>query len=464
MKRGKSTDIVVCDLGLSFDPVGTRVPLRFGSETVTEVSFARVRMQVETRGGGRAEGWGESPLNVGWAWPSALLSYRERSARLEAFCRELAEAWLRSAEYGHPIELGHRFIEDQLCGVRTRFEARRCSAPADELPWLASLICAAPFDIALHDAFGRANGLPTYRTYGPEYMSSDLSAYFEGGASAQRFAGRYPVQYLCAKPPRRIPVWHLVAGADALRTEELTGDEPDDGYPVTLEQWLRRDGPMFLKIKLCGVDWDWDYSRLLESGEIGRAYGSPGLSADFNCMVSDGEYVPSLLERLRRGAPQVYDVLRYVEQPFAVDLHTHDPAAIQAIAAHKPVFIDESADTWRSVARSHELGWTGVALKTCKTQTGALLALAWAKEAGMELVVQDLSNARLAQIPHVLLAAHAGIELGVESNGMQFYPAASATEARIHPGLYRRHAGMLDLASLSGPGFGYRLEEFALRL
>ena len=464
MKRGKSTDIRVRDVRLSFNPIKMRVPLRFGSETVTEVRFARVRMQVETRGGWRAEGWGESPLNVGWAWPSALLSYRERSARLDAFCGELAEAWLRSAEYGHPIELGHRFIEDRLCGLRTRFEARWDSAPEDELPWLAALICAAPFDIALHDAFGRANDLPTYRTYGSEYMSSDLSAYFEGAACAQRFAGRYPVHYLRSRPPRRIPVWHLVGGADALRPEDLTGEEPDDGYPVTLEQWLRRDGPMFLKIKLRGVDWDWDYNRLLASGEIGRAFGSPGLSADFNCTVGDGEYVPSLLERLRRGAPQVYNALRYVEQPFAVGLHTHDPAAIQAIAAHKSLFIDESADTWRSVARSHELGWTGVALKTCKTQTGALLALAWAKESGMELVVQDLSNARLAQIPHVLLAAHAGIELGVESNGMQFYPEASVTEARIHPGLYRRQAGMLDLGSIAGPGFGYRIEELTLRL
>lgn len=464
MKRGKPTDVVVRDLELSFDPVRMRVPLRFGSETVTEVSFARVRMQVETRRGRCAEGWGESPLNVGWAWPSALLSYRERSARLEAFCGELAGAWLESAEYGHPMELGHRFIEDRLGGLRARFEARRDVAPGDELPWLASLICAAPFDIALHDAFGRANGLPTYRTYGPEYMSSDLSAYFEGAASAQRFAGRYPAQYLRPKPPRRIPVWHLVGGADALRTEELTGEEPDDGYPVTLEQWLRRDGPMFLKIKLRGTDWDRDYDRLLASGELGRAFGCPGLSADFNCTVSDGEYVPRLLERLRRDAPRAYGALRYIEQPFAVDLRTHDPAAIQAIAAHKPVFIDESADTWRSVARAHELGWTGVALKTCKTQTGALLALAWAKEAGMELVVQDLSNARLAQIPHVLLAAHAGIELGVESNGMQFYPEASASEARIHPGLYRRRAGRLDLGSIAGPGFGYRIEELALRL
>jgi hypothetical protein len=65
----------------------------------------------------------------------------------------------------------------------------------------------------------------------------------------------------------------------------------------------------------------------------------------------------------------------------------------------------------------------------------------------------------LAQIPHVRLAAHAGTIMGVESNGMQFYPAASACEEKVHQGIYRRRDGELDLSTISGPGFGYRLDE-----
>ena len=53
-------------------------------------------------------------------------------------------------------------------------------------------------------------------------------------------------------------------------------------------------------------------------------------------------------------------------------------------------------------------------------------------------MVQDLSNPMLAQVSHVLLAAHAGTIMGVESNGMQFYPAASLPEEAVHPGLFRR--------------------------
>jgi hypothetical protein len=74
-------------------------------------------------------------------------------------------------------------------------------------------------------------------------------------------------------------------------------------------------------------------------------------------------------------------------------------------------------------------------------------------------MVQDLTNPMLAQIPHVLLAAHAGTMHGVESNAMQFYPEASAPEAEVHPGIFQRRRGELNLSSIRGPGFGYRMSE-----
>jgi hypothetical protein len=148
----------------------------------------------------------------------------------------------------------------------------------------------------------------------------------------------------------------------------------------------------------------------------------------------------------------------YVEQPFDYHLDLA-PKNVLPISARKPLFMDESAHDWTLVRQGREAGWTGVALKTCKTQTGALLSMCWAKEHGMTLMVQDLTNPMLAQIPHVLLAAHAGTIMGVETNAMQFYPAASDYEARVHPGLYTRRGGVVDLTTVRGPGFGYRVEE-----
>jgi len=71
--------------------------------------------------------------------------------------------------------------------------------------------------------------------------------------------------------------------------------------------------------------------------------------------------------------------------------------------------------------------------------------------------VQDLTNPMLAQIPHLLLAAHTGTIMGVETNAMQFYPDASRPEAAVHPGLFQRRQGKVELSSLRGPGFGYQL-------
>ena len=193
-------------------------------------------------------------------------------------------------------------------------------------------------------------------------------------------------------------------------------------------------------------------------GSIARSYGEFWLTADFNCMVSDPAYVNEILDQLQQAEPAIFDAILYVEQPFPYDLQAHR-IDVHSVSARKPLLMDESAHDWEIVRLGRELGWTGVALKTCKTQTGAILSLCWAKAHGMHVMVQDLTNPMLAQIPHVLLAAHAGTMMGVESNAMQFYPHASAPESRVHPGLYQRRNGILDLKTIEGAGFGYRLDE-----
>lgn len=246
-----------------------------------------------------------------------------------------------------------------------------------------------------------------------------------------------------------------------LEHEELTGAEPKDGHPVLLTDWIHRDGLKCLKVKLRGNDAAWDYQRLLRVGSIAMTGGVDWLTADFNCTVSEPEYVNSILDRLRDEHPRLYGMLLYVEQPFPYELEKHR-IDVHSVSARKPLFLDESAHDWRMIRLGRELGWSGVALKTCKTQTGAILSACWAKEHGMTLMVQDLTNPMLAQVPHALLAAHVGTIMGVETNSMQFYPEASAAEARVHPGLYRRRQGRIDLGTVSGPGFGYRMQEILL--
>ncbi len=456
----KSTDIRIIGAQLYLLPVRTRVPLKFGPETLTEVVCARVRLTVRDGRGRTAHGWGETPLSVQWVWPSAR-PYAQRYAALEALCRHLTHTWATFGASGHPLEVGHALTQEALPALWREMNAERAvQGQAEPLPWLAALACCSPFDLALHDAYGNLHGCPTYATYTGAWMNRDLAAYLDPVAgTGVSFAGRYPADYF-AQPRASLPAWHLVGGLDPLAPDELTGAEPDDGYPVLLRDWIARDGLQCLKVKLRGTDAAWDYRRLVAVGHIAAETGVNWLSADFNCTVTDPAYVNETLDRLMAEHPRLYGMLLYVEQPFPYDLEAH-PLDVRNVSARKPLFMDESAHDWRLVRLGRSLGWSGVALKTCKTQTGALLSLCWAKAHGMTLMVQDLTNPMLAQIPHVLLAAHAGTIMGVETNAMQFYPEASRAEEAVHPGLYRRRGGCVSLATLGGPGFGYRLGEIA---
>lgn len=458
MSTPNPKDCTVKKTSVYFLPVETRMPLKFGAAVVTHISIVRVRVTVEGRGGARADGWGETPLSAQWAWPSSA-PFAEREACMEEFCLRLARAWQAFTSAGHPMELGAEFHDAELLRLLEDLNRERTTRGEEPMPWLAALVCSSAFDIAVHDAYGVLHGVPTYETYTAAYMNRDLSSYLEplpGGEFS--FAGKYPADYLAPEPPTTLPAWHVVGGVDPLDASELTGSEPDDGYPVLLSDWITSDGLDCLKVKLRGNDFEWDYQRLVRVGEIAIENGVNWLTADYNCLVEEPAYVIDMLDRLLLEHPRLYGMLLYVEQPFGYHLE-EERLEVHAISARKPLFMDESAHDWKLVRLGRSLGWTGVALKTCKTQTGALLSVCWAKEHGMTLMVQDLTNPMLAQIPHVLLAAHAGTIMGVETNAMQFYPEASRAEAAVHPGLYQRRNGSIDLSTISGPGFGYRVAE-----
>ncbi len=426
---------------MMFIPVKMRLPLKFGAETITSIQIAHVDLQAYG-----TVGRGETPLSVAWAWPADLpFSFRE-NAMME-FCR-LLETEYPEPQNGaeHPMFIGYKFLTDKLPVLLQRFNLQHKM----EMPLLAALICASAFDIALHDAYGIANNAPTYSTYNGKYMAHDLSFFFNDSA----FQGKFPQDFFVEKVPESLPVWHLVGGKDLLRENQRTGDEPQDGYPASLEKWIERDGLKCLKIKLTGRNPQWDFDRLVAVGKIALEYECHSISPDFNCLVREPSYVNQILDTLQRDYPSIFDLLLYVEQPFPYDIETNR-IDVHSCSKRKPLFMDESAHDWRFVRLGYQLGWNGVALKVCKTQTGALLSACWAKAHNMQLMVQDLTNPMLATVPHVLLAAHVGTIMGVECNAPQFYPQVSQPFESRHPGLYERRNGIVSLATIQGNGFGY---------
>ena len=167
---------------------------------------------------------------------------------------------------GHAFELGYKFMKDRLMELAGEFNEKR--SLKEELPYLAALVCFSAFDIALHDAFGNVNKIPVYDTYNCEYMNNDLSYYLRSASDREfDFRGMYPQDFFVIPAAEILPAWHLVGGKDLLDASELTGGEPDDGYPVVLPDWIRTDGLTCLKVKLTGTDSEWDYTR-----QIGRAH------------------------------------------------------------------------------------------------------------------------------------------------------------------------------------------------
>lgn len=451
-----STSFRVRNAKLFFIPLETRMPLKFGRETIESIICARVALTVEDGRGRRATGWGETPLSVTWVWPGSL-TYQERSDAILEFCKALTPLWATTEATGHPLEIGHAFQQDELHSLLE--ETNRARSENEPMPWLAALVCCSAFDIALHDAAGLLLDQPVYNLYGTEFNAPELGRFIEPAQDGRvSFAGVLPDSFLVKSPPLSLPAWHLVGGKDPVDPAELTGSEPDDGYPVLLRDWIRRDGLTCLKIKLTGTDYEWDLQRIRQVGRMAIEENAPWLSTDFNCTVTDPDYVNNILDTLLLDDPRIYGMILYVEQPFPYDLENNQ-IDVHSVAARKPLFMDESCHDWELIRLGRELGWTGVALKTCKTQTGALLSMCWAKAHGMTLMVQDLTNPMLAQIPHCLLAAHSGTIMGVETNAMQFYPDASLPEEKVHPGLYRRRQGSVTLDTIQGAGFGYRISE-----
>ena len=73
--------------------------------------------------------------------------------------------------------------------------------------------------------------------------------------------------------------------------------------------------------------------------------------------------------------------------------------------------------------------------------------------------VQDLTNPSLALLASVGLAARTYPILGVEANSRQFFPAANALAATVHPGLYTVRNGVADTSTLRGTGLGMQVEK-----
>ena len=130
------------------------------------------------------------------------------------------------------------------------------------IPKLCTLVVASAFDAAIHDAYGKAFGVSSYETYGPSFMTHDLSHDL-----GPEFKGEYLDRYVPVAPRATTPLFHSVGASDPLEAADVR-TPIDDGLPETLEEWIPRDGLMRFKIKLNGGNLDADVERIVRIDRI----------------------------------------------------------------------------------------------------------------------------------------------------------------------------------------------------
>src|SRR5690606_29674754 len=112
---------------------------------------------------------------------------------------------------------------------------------------------------------------------------------------------------------------------------------------------------------------------------------------DLNEQGPSMAYILSLIEGVRERSPEAFAALDALEQPAKRDMGEDAPFVGDA-AAQVPIVLDEGLISLASIDRAVELGWNGIALKACKTQSLTLLAIAKARGMGLHISVQDLTN------------------------------------------------------------------------
>ncbi|MDP7019483.1 MAG: mandelate racemase/muconate lactonizing enzyme family protein [Pirellulaceae bacterium] len=452
MSDQRATDITIKEVRTSLEQIDYRTPIKFGGRVVVDVQLLNVDVQVETRDGRSAQGFGSMPVGNAWGWPSNTLSGDDTLRAMTVLGERIAAAAGQYDASGHPLEITHDLAHDY---DRTAAEVVEQLDLAEPMPRLAQLVSASPVEAAIHDAYGKALQANSYNVLGAEFANRDMGHYLNAD-----FAGEHLDAYTLREPKPEMPLYHLVGALDPLTDgdiEQRIGDE----MPETLGEWIVADGLTHLKIKLSGDDIDWDVDRVLAidrvAGEAQRQRGQATwwYSLDFNERCANVEYVLDFLHRITERSAETMSRVQYVEQPTHRDLRANPENRMHEAAKIKPVVIDESLVDFESLLLAREQGYSGVALKACKGQTEALLMGAAAQKYDLFLCVQDLTCIGFSFLHSASVAARMPSVAAIEGNGRQYCPAGNAPWVERFPDMFEITRGVVGTGCLNGVGLGF---------
>jgi len=442
-----SSSVRIDDLEISFADFRYRAPYKFGGREVDKVTMLNVHCRVSTQAGKSAEG--NAAMSMGNVWAFPALPYDTTLAAMKMLAERFARVTREYKRYAHPLDVNHELEPEYL---KIAAEVSREMNLATPVPKLCTIVSYSPIDAALHDAFGRLHGRNAFSVCGREFVRYDLSHYLN-----DEFRGEYLDRYVARRAVPRVRMYHSVGASDALDASELK-THIGDGLPETLEDWIPYSGITALKIKLNGADLVSDVERVAAIDRITRrAQEKRGFrdwiySLDFNERCPNVQYVLDFERQIKAKAPDAFTRVQYIEQPTARDLAANRQNTMFEVAKLRPVVIDESLTGLDTLLMAREMGYTGVALKACKGQSGTLLMAAAAQKYKMFRCVQDLTCPGAALVHSVGIAAHIPGTSALEANAREYVPSASVGWEKRYPGIFNVRDGYLHTDGLDGPG------------
>jgi hypothetical protein len=442
-------------------PYRLRLPFRFGAATVTHGRQAVVRARIRLADG--REGWGVAAeaLAAKWFDKDPRLSEARNLDQLRRSLEIAAEASLAA---GANTAFGH-FADGYAA------QAEACGR--EGLNPLVASYGRALVDRAALDGLLKVLGVSFAAA-----MRANI-----GGMAAHRvvpdLAGfDFGALLAALRPARRILARHTVGLVDPITAADQA-ERVEDGLPETLEEVAQTRRHRWWKLKVSGeVRADVDRLCRIASVLDARLHGYHA-TLDGNEQYGDADSAAALWRameaepRLKRLCASVL----YVEQPVARDRAL--ATGIGALAAARPVIIDESDGPLDAFVTARALGYAGVSSKACKGVWRSLINLARcaAWNAADQAAAHFLSGEDLTTLAGVAVQQDLALVslLGlahVERNGHHFVdgfagrPKAEAVRfMEAHPDLYADTArgprlrlgpdGVLEIGSVvDAPGLG----------
>jgi len=363
-------------------------PLIIGKGVISTITEATCQVTI-TNGNAIAQGYGTVLLSHVWCWPET--AHGDKDVLLREATSTIARAVLGIGTDN--TVLGHGFdvmtLADQLL---------------IHVPPLARRVCSSPLDNAIHDAAGCLSSQPSFELF-TGHGPSPFDSYFPG------FGAAGAIESMLRTPVANIEA-QMVVG---LRTSH-----------TDVNDYCRKFGIRRLKVKIGSGDVQTDVDHVIDVGRAIPQDGRlPDITVDANGCYPTPESLEHFLTLLREQAPEIAVCLSAIEQPSMTPL-VEDRKRWSEIAADMPILSDESFANLDDLKHANACGWNGLAVKSCRGQTLALLGAAWGHARGWTNTVMDLTSPNIAAIHTVLLASRISGVSTAEVNTVQFLKSGYA--------------------------------------